>query len=44
MYPANTPMTNLGLTLLDKVGVHKDSIADSTGRLADLYEIYNWEL
>jgi hypothetical protein len=29
-------MTNLGLTILDKVGLHKDSLADSTGRLADL--------
>src|SRR5262245_61143412 len=36
VYPENTPMTNLGLTILDKVGVHKDSIADSTGRLVDL--------
>ena len=23
VYPANTPMTNLGVTLLDKVGVHE---------------------
>ena len=29
-----TPMTNLLLTVLDKVGVHVDSIGDSTGRLA----------
>jgi Protein of unknown function (DUF1552) len=36
VYPENTPMTNLGLTILDKIGLHKDSIADSTGRLADL--------
>src|SRR5690606_385768 len=28
-----TPMTNLLLTLLDRVGVHKESIGDSTGRL-----------
>jgi len=27
---------NLGVTLLDKVGVHVDQIADSTGRLTDL--------
>jgi hypothetical protein len=32
--PFDTPMMNLGLTLLDKVGVHFDKIADSTGRLA----------
>ena len=36
VYPDNTPMTNLGLTILDKVGLNKDSIADSTGRLVDL--------
>lgn len=35
-YPLNTPFMNLGLTLLDKVDVHIDSIGDSTGRLADL--------
>jgi hypothetical protein len=36
VYPENTPMTNLGLTILDKIGLHKDSLADSTGRLTDL--------
>ena len=35
-YPLNTPFMNLGLTLLDKVGVNVQSIADSTGRLSDL--------
>lgn len=35
-YAMHTPFMNLGLTLLDKVGVHVDSIADSTGRLTDL--------
>jgi hypothetical protein len=35
-YPIDTPMTNLGLTILAKVGVEKDRIADSTGRLTDL--------
>ena len=35
-YEMNTPFTNPGLTLLDKVGVHLDRIADSTGRLTDL--------
>jgi hypothetical protein len=33
-YPAGTPMANLLLTVLDKVGVHVDAIGDSTGRLA----------
>jgi hypothetical protein len=32
-YPDNTPMSNLLLTVLDKVGVHPDKIGDSTGRL-----------
>jgi hypothetical protein len=32
----DTPLMNLGLTLLDKVGVHVDKIGDSTGRLADV--------
>lgn len=32
--PFDTPMMNLGLTLLDKVGVHVDKIGDSTGRVA----------
>jgi hypothetical protein len=35
-YAMHTPFMNLGVTLLDKVGVHVDSIADSTGRLTDL--------
>ncbi len=33
-YPSGTPMTNLLLTVLDKVGVEVDAIGDSTGRLA----------
>ena len=32
-YPENTPMANLLLNVLDKVGVHLDKIGDSTGRL-----------
>jgi hypothetical protein len=35
-YPAATPMANLLLNLLDKVGVEQGSIGDSTGRLSDL--------
>ena len=35
-YAENTPMMNLGVTLLNKVGVKVDRIADSTGQLADL--------
>jgi hypothetical protein len=32
-YPAGTPMTNLYLTLLDKVGTPVDNLGDSTGKL-----------
>jgi hypothetical protein len=31
--PAQTPMSNLLLSMLDKVGVHQDSFGDSTGTL-----------
>jgi hypothetical protein len=32
-YPTDTPMANLYLTLLDRLGVHPDTFGDSTGRL-----------
>jgi hypothetical protein len=32
-YEDNTPMTNLFVSVLDKVGVHVDKIGDSTGQL-----------
>jgi hypothetical protein len=32
--PPETPMTNLYLTLLDRIGVRSESLGDSTGRLA----------
>ena len=35
-YPLNTPAMNLGLSLLDKVGVELDQLGDSTGRLVDI--------
>ena len=35
-YPMHTPFMNLGLSLLDKVGVQVASISDSTGRLSNL--------
>ena len=35
-YSEATPMANLHLTLLDSVGVHLDSFADSTGKLDTL--------
>lgn len=35
-YPESTPMMNLGLSILDMVGVERESIGDSTGRLTNL--------
>jgi Protein of unknown function (DUF1552) len=35
-YPHQTPLSNLYLAMLDEVGVHQDSFADSTGRISDL--------
>jgi hypothetical protein len=35
-YPEHTPMTNLFLTVLDKVGVRIDSFGNSSGRLDPL--------
>ena len=35
-YEKPTPLANLHLTLLDKVGVRLDSFADSTGKLSEL--------
>jgi hypothetical protein len=32
-YPADTPMSNLLLSMLDKLGVHQESFGDSTGHL-----------
>src|SRR3954471_15915975 len=38
-YPKGTPMTNLFLTLLDRVGVQEEAIGDSTGRIEHLTEL-----
>lgn len=38
-YEKPTPLANLHLTLLDKVGVHLDAFADSTGRLDELFPL-----
>jgi hypothetical protein len=35
-YPDHTPMTNLILSMLDRVGVPMDTLGDSTGSLVDL--------
>ena len=37
-YPQGTPLANLHLALLDKVGVRLDSFGDSTGQLTNLGE------
>jgi hypothetical protein len=36
MYPAGTPIANLHLTLLDKLGVSVEQLGDGTGRLPGL--------
>jgi hypothetical protein len=38
-YPKDTPLTNLYLTLLDRMGVPPESIGDSTGELEHLAEV-----
>jgi hypothetical protein len=35
-YADHTPMTNLLVTMLDKVGVKQESLGDSSGLLSDL--------
>ena len=37
--PANTPMTNLLLSILDKAGVSEEKLGDSTGRIERLSEV-----
>lgn len=37
-YHQTTPLANLHLTLLDKVGVHLDSFADSRGKMQEFYD------
>ncbi len=38
-YPKETPMTNLYLSLLDRVGVNPETIGDSSGKLEHLAEL-----
>jgi hypothetical protein len=35
-YPANTPMANLLMTILDKAGIPQESLGDSTGFLSEV--------
>jgi hypothetical protein len=37
-YDKPKPLANLHLTLLDKVGVHLDSFADSNGKIDELFQ------
>jgi len=39
VYPKDTPMTNLFLTVLDRMGVPAEKIGDSTGRIEQLTEV-----
>src|SRR5579875_608737 len=39
VYPEHTPLTNLQLTLLDKLGVRTERLGDSTGELKGLSEL-----
>jgi hypothetical protein len=39
VYESGTPMTNLYLTLLDRIGVRQETIGDSTGRIEHLSEV-----
>jgi hypothetical protein len=39
VYPEHTPLTNLQLTLLNKLGIPAESLGDSTGRFKELSEL-----
>jgi hypothetical protein len=39
VYPSGTPITNLYLTLLDRVGVYPEKIGDSTGKIGQLTDL-----
>jgi uncharacterized protein DUF1552 len=39
IYPEHTPLTNLQLTLLNKLGVHAEKLGDSTGQFKELSEL-----
>ena len=38
-FPKETPMTNLYISILDRLGLHPESLGDSTGTLEELSEI-----
>jgi len=39
VYPEHTPLTNLQLTLLNKLGVQTGKLGDSTGQMTELSEL-----
>jgi hypothetical protein len=39
VYPTDTPLTNLQLTLLNRLGVAAESLGDSTGQFTELSEL-----
>jgi hypothetical protein len=39
VYPDDTPLTNLQLTLLNKMGVPVEKLGDSTGQFRELSEL-----
>ncbi len=39
VYPEDTPLTNLHLTLLNKMGVPAETLGDSTGQFRELSEV-----
>jgi Protein of unknown function (DUF1552) len=39
VYPEHTPLTNLQLTLLNKLGVHAEKLGDSTGEMKNLSDL-----
>jgi hypothetical protein len=39
VYPQDTPLTNLQLTLLDRLGVPVETLGDSTGQFTELSEL-----
>jgi hypothetical protein len=39
VYPKDTPMNNLFLTVLDRIGVHEEKVGDSTGRIEHLADV-----
>jgi hypothetical protein len=39
VYPGGTPLTNLYMSLLDRMDVHPENIGDSTGKLEHLTDL-----